>query len=253
MTIDLNCDLGESFGAYKIGNDEAIMPYISSANIACGFHAGDPLTIEKTIQLALKYDVGIGAHPGYPDMEGFGRREMRLSHEELRASILYQVGAVKSMAEASGGRLQHVKPHGALYNLAAIDIEIAKIIAKTIKEIDESIVLVGLSGSELIRAAKEIGITSASEVFADRAYNNNGTLVSRNLEGATIHDTKLVTHRTIKMIKQGIVETITGKIIPIQADTICIHGDNEKALEFVINLGRVFKDQGLTIKSFSKI
>jgi UPF0271 protein len=252
MIIDLNCDLGESFGTYTIGNDEAIMPYISSANIACGFHAGDPLTIEKTLKLALKYGVSIGAHPGYSDLEGFGRREMKLSQKELRASILYQVGAIKSMVETLGGNLQHVKPHGALYNLATVDTETAKIIAQTIKEIDKTLILVCLSGSELAKSAKEVGLAYASEVFADRAYNNDGTLVSRNLKGAIIHDTKQVIDRSIQMLKKGTVESITGEIISIQADTICIHGDNEKALEFVKSLRAAFIDHGIEIKSLRK-
>lgn len=252
MTIDLNCDLGESFGAYRIGNDEAIMSYISSANIACGFHAGDPRTIEKTITLALKNGVAIGAHPGYPDLEGFGRRSMNLSTPEIRSSILYQVGAIKSMAETLGGNLQHVKPHGALYNSASVDFEMAKVIAQTIKDIDKSLILVGLSGSALIKAAKEIGLQYASEVFADRAYNDNGTLVSRNIAGAVLHDTNAVIDRTIRMINEGFVESISGKMIAIQVDTICVHGDNEKALEFVKNLTSSFKEVSIELKSIGK-
>jgi len=232
MKIDLNCDMGESYGDNIVGNDEAVMPYITSANIACGFHGGDPLTIEKTIRLALKYGVAIGAHPGYNDLKNFGRQPMILSPDELRASILYQVGALKSMTETLGGKLRHVKPHGAMYNSAASDFDMAMVIAKAVRDIDSSLILVGLSQSELINAAKKVGLAHASEVFADRAYNDDGSLVSRNLPGAVIHDTKVMIDRVIRMVKESVVETVNGKIIPIQADTICVHGDNAVAVEF---------------------
>ncbi|OFY43583.1 MAG: lactam utilization protein LamB [Bacteroidetes bacterium GWF2_40_14] len=233
MKIDINCDMGESYGDIIVGNDEAIMPYITSANIACGFHGGDPLTIEKTILLALKHGVAIGAHPGYHDLKGFGRQPMTLTPGELRTSILYQVGALKSMTIALGGRLRHVKPHGAMYNSAASDFDMAMVIAKAVRDIDSSLILVGLSQSELINAAKKVGLAYASEVFADRAYNDDGSLVSRNLPGAVIHDTKVLIDRVIRMVRENVVESVSGKIIPIQADTICIHGDNEMAVEFV--------------------
>ncbi|MDP2424169.1 MAG: 5-oxoprolinase subunit PxpA, partial [Bacteroidales bacterium] len=225
-----------------------IMLYISSANIACGFHGGDPLTIEKTILSAIKYGVGIGAHPGYPDLEGFGRRPMILSSEELRAAMLYQVGAVKTIAEASGGKLQHVKPHGALYHAASTNFEMARVIAQAVKDIDSTLILVGLSQSELFRAAKEVGLAFASEFFADRAYNDDGSLVSRNLPGALLQDTQTVIDRVINMIKLKVVETISGKVIPVQAETICIHGDNEMAMSFAENLVLAFKNAGIVIK-----
>ncbi len=252
MEIDINCDLGESFGNYPVDNDQAIMPFISSANIACGFHAGDPVTIEKTIKSAIKHNVGIGAHPGYHDIEGFGRRPMKISNEELRASILYQVGAIKSMAEALGGKLQHVKPHGALYNAAATDFEMAKVIAHSIRMIDDSLTLICLSNSEMIRAAKEVGISYASEAFADRAYNDDGTLVSRNIPGAVLHNTDQVIDRVLQMITDKTVVTLSGSVIPIQADTICIHGDNEMALNFAQNLVSSFKLKGIRLKSIGK-
>ncbi len=232
MKIDINCDMGESYGDNIVGNDEAVMPFITSANIACGFHGGDPLTIEKTIRLALKHGVSIGAHPGYNDLKNFGRQPMNLTPDELRASVLYQVGALKSMTETLGGKLRHVKPHGAMYNSAASDFEMAMVIAKAVRDIDSSLILVGLSQSELINAAKKVGLAYASEVFADRAYNDDGSLVSRNLPGAVIHDTKVMIDRVIRMVKESVVETVNGKIIPIQADTICVHGDNAKAKEF---------------------
>lgn len=251
MYIDINSDLGENGGAGKRGNDDAIMPYISSANIACGFHAGDPLTIEKTIRLALENDVGIGAHPGYPDMEGFGRRPMRLSHEELRAMILYQTGAVKSMTEAAGGKMRHVKPHGALYNAAAKDFDMSMVIAEAVKDIDSSLILVGLSGSQMIKAARATGLPFVSEVFADRAYNDDGTLLSRDVPGALLHDTSIVIARAVRMIKEKVVVTISGKIVPIEADTICIHGDNEMAPAFVKMLAETLAQEGIGLRYFA--
>jgi UPF0271 protein len=252
MTIDINCDLGESFGIYKIGSDEAIMPFISSANIACGFHAGDPKTILNTVLLAIKNNVAIGAHPGYPDLEGFGRREMKLDNEEIRASILYQAGAIKSIAETCGGRLQHVKPHGALYNAASFDYNLAMVIAGTIKDIDSSLMLFGLAGSEMIRAAAAVGLAFASEFFADRAYNDDGTLVSRNLPGAVIIDTSKVVVRAVNVVNEKVVETISGKTISVNADTICIHGESKMALEHVQNLAKTFRSLGIDLLSIGK-
>ena len=248
MHIDINCDLGEMDPAAGPGNDEAIMPFISSVNIACGFHAGDPLTIEKTIRSAIRHVVSIGAHPGYPDREGFGRRPFEMSHEELRAMILYQAGAVKAMAEAAGARMRHVKPHGALYNTAATDYELSGVIARTVKELDPSLILVGQSGSQMIRAAREIGLACASEVFADRAYNDDGTLVARTIEGAVLHDTGLMIRRVIRMIREKEVMTVSGRIIPIDAETVCIHGDNESAAEFVSHLSEALKSEGISIR-----
>jgi UPF0271 protein len=252
MTIDINCDLGEGNMDLKTSVDEAIMPYITSANIACGFHAGDPVTMVRTLKSALKYGVSIGAHPGYSDKEGFGRKPITLSHQELRASILYQVCALKSMVETSGGKLKHVKPHGAMYNAAATDFEMATVIALAVKEIDRSLILIGLSGSQMIRAAMEIGLPFASEVFADRAYNDDGSLVSRNLPGAVLHDTGQVVDRAVKMIKEKAVVTISGKTIPLQADTICIHGDNDMAFEFAKSLVSAFRKNGIGLKSIGK-
>jgi UPF0271 protein len=247
MTIDVNCDLGESYGEYKIGNDEAIMPFITSANIACGFHAGDPVTICKTILLAIKNHVGVGAHPGYPDLVGFGRRSMKLSKEELRASILYQVGAIKSITETLGGKLQHVKLHGALYNEASSDFETAMIVARAVKDIDGSLILFGMAGSEMIRAALEVYLDCTSEFFADRSYNDDGTLVSRKHKDSVIHDTNQVVDRVVRMIKQNVVETISGKTIQMQAETVCIHGDNKMAPEFVKNLVSAFMENGIRL------
>ena len=248
MYIDINCDLGERDPTDKTGNDEALMPYISSVNIACGFHAGDPLTIEKTIRSAISHGVSIGAHPGYPDREGFGRRPVKMSSEELRAMILYQAGAVKAMAEAAGGKMRHVKPHGALYNTAAKDYEIAMVIAQAVKDLDNSLILVGQSGSQLIKAARETGLACASEVFADRAYNDDGTFVARDIPGSVLHDTGKMIDRVMRMIKEKVVETVSGKIIPVEADTICIHGDNETAAEFAKSLAEALKSAGIVMK-----
>lgn len=249
---DLNCDLGESFGAYDIGNDEAVMPFISSANIACGFHAGDPRIILKTIDMALRHGIGIGAHPGYPDLVGFGRRKMQMRKDELYAAVLYQTGALKSMTEAFGGTLQHVKPHGALYNTAAVNFEIAETIAEAVRKLDGSLILVCPAQSEMGRAAKAVGLAVACEVFADRAYNDDGTLVSRNIPGAVIHDPDELTERVIRFIEEQTVVSVSGKIIPIQADTICLHGDNEMALTFARNLNSLFQKKGVILKAMGK-
>ena len=248
MNIDINCDLGEMSLADGTGNDEAIMPFISSVNIACGFHAGDPLTIEQTVRSAIRNDVSIGAHPGYPDRENFGRKPMSMSQRELRAMILYQAGAVKAMAEAAGARMRHVKLHGALYNTAATDYIMSMNIVRAVKDLDSSLVLVGLSGSQLIRAARNAGLACASEVFADRAYNDDGTLVSRIVEGAVLHDTDLMIRRVIRMIREKVVESISGRLIPIEADTVCIHGDNETAPEFVKKLAEALRAEGIAVR-----
>lgn len=248
MYIDINCDLGEADPTTGPGNDEAIMPFISSASIACGFHAGDPLTMERTIRSAISHGVSIGAHPGYPDRENFGRRAMRMSHDELRAMILYQAGAVRAMTEAAGSRMRYVKPHGALYNTAATDYELSMAIVRAVQDLDNSLILVGQSGSQMIRAARDAGLPCLSEVFADRAYNDDGTLVARTVEGAVLHDTVLMVRRVIRMIGEKVVETVSGKLIPIEAETVCIHGDNEAAAEFVKKLAEVLKAEGIAIR-----
>ncbi|HSO77848.1 MAG TPA: 5-oxoprolinase subunit PxpA, partial [Bacteroidales bacterium] len=190
--------------------------------------------------------------PGYPDREGFGRRPVRMSHEELRALILYQAGAVKGITEAAGGKMQHVKPHGALYNAAATDYEMAAVIAQAVKDLDKTLTLVGLSGSELIRAARDAGLPCASEVFADRAYNDDGTLVSRSIGGAVLHDAATVIERAVRMITEKSVLSVTGKVIPIETDTVCIHGDNEMAAVFAENLAATLKKRGIKLKYYGK-
>ncbi len=243
LYIDLNCDLGESFGKYTIGNDEKVLKYVTSVNIACGFHAGDPVIMERTVKLAIEKGIAIGAHPGYPDLMGFGRRNMDISIHEARSYMIYQIGALKAFVESYGGKLQHVKPHGALYNMASVDYALAKALAEAVYDVDRELIFMGLANSTMTKAAKDTGLNVAHEVFADRAYNDDGTLVSRKLEGAVIHDTEVCVRRVLSMIKEGKVTSIDGTDIQIKADSICIHGDNSMALEFAKNLKKKLSEQ----------
>ena len=251
--VDLNSDLGESFGHYTIGNDEKIIPLVSSANIACGYHASDPVVMQKAIQSAKDASIQIGAHPGLPDLMGFGRRTMAVSPAEAKAYTLYQISALGGMCQANGMKLQHVKPHGALYNMAAKDYDLSLAICEAIKSYDPEIIVLGLSGSETIRAARDCGLKATSEVFADRAYEEDGTLVNRRKEGAVIHDEELAISRVVRMVTEGKVTAITGKDIPIQADSICVHGDGEKALLFVEKIRKTLKEQGIAIAPLKEI
>ena len=234
--IDINSDLGESFGAYTMGNDADVLRYVTSANIACGFHASDPLTMQKAVRQAKEAGVKIGAHPGYPDLVGFGRREMKVSPAELKAMVLYQVGALQAVCRAEGTKLHHVKPHGAMYNMAAKDEELADAIAQAVAAVDGSLTLVGLSGSCMKAAAEKQGLAFAAEVFADRAYEDDGSLVSRTKPGAMIEDEDLAIRRMLRLVKEGTVESIHGREIALQADTICVHGDSPKAVLFTKKL-----------------
>lgn len=245
--VDLNCDLGESFGPYTLGMDEEILPLISSANIACGFHASDPVTMERTVQLAEKNGVAIGAHPGLPDLVGFGRREMAVSPSEVKALVKYQIGALLSFTKEK--RLHHVKPHGALYNMAAKDFVLAAHIVEAIQEVDASLLLYGLANSELIIAAKKAGLAYKQEVFADRALQADGTLVPRSKPGAMIEDEDLAVNRVCTMVQTGKVEAINGKIIEIQADTICVHGDQPKAIAFVRKINQALTERKIQIQA----
>lgn len=233
MKIDLNCDLGESFGAYKLGLDDQVLPYISSANVACGFHASDPVVMDKTVVLAKDAGVAVGAHPGYPDLQGFGRRNMTIPPREVKAMVMYQIGALQAFCTAHGLKLQHVKPHGALYNMAGKDEALAMAVCEAIQAVDDSLILLGLSGSKMLEAADKIGLRSAREVFADRAYEEDGSLVARTKPGAMITDEGEAVARVIRMIREGRVTAVTGKDIPIRADSVCVHGDSPKALAFV--------------------
>ncbi len=232
-TIDLNCDLGESFGAYTLGMDAQVIPHISSANIACGFHAGDPLVMQNTVALCKQHGVAVGAHPGLPDLVGFGRRNMAITPQEAKAAVMYQIGALQAFCKAADVPLRHVKPHGALYNMAAKDAALAKAICEGIREIDAKLILLALSGSAMITAAKEMGLSCASEVFADRAYMPDGTLVPRSSPDAMIQDDQLAITRTVQMAIHGKVTALDGIDIAIEADSVCVHGDNAQALTFV--------------------
>lgn len=245
--VDLNSDIGESFGNYKLGLDEEVAKYISSANIACGWHAGDPMVMAKTVDIAVGENVAIGAHPGFPDLMGFGRRNMLVTKEEAKNYVKYQIGALWAFAKSNGAELQHVKAHGGLYNMAAKDPELAMAIAEAIYEVDKNLILMGLANSEMIKAGNAIGLKTANEVFADRAYNTDGTLVSRKLEGAMITDESLAISRVIRMVKEGKVEAINGEDIDIKADSICVHGDNPKAVEFVRTIRKALEEEGVQI------
>ncbi len=247
-TIDLNCDLGESYGAYHLGMDEEIIPLISSANVACGFHAGDFNTMAKTAKLCAESGISMGAHPGFPDLQGFGRRNMNLSPAEARNLITCQIGALYAFCRSAGVRLRHVKPHGALYNMAAKDPALAKAICQGIYSFDPSLILLGLSGSEMLKQAKEIGLPYAAEVFADRAYEDDGTLVARSKPGAMITDEDEAVARVIRMILEHKVTSINGKEIEICPDSVCVHGDSPKALLFVKKIRAALEAEGITIQ-----
>ncbi|MFW1733472.1 LamB/YcsF family protein [Acinetobacter sp. ULE_I001] len=250
MYVDLNSDLGESFGSWKMGNDEQILPVVSSANIACGFHAGDPLGILKTLQQAVRLDVTIGAHVSYPDLVGFGRRNMDLSQDELIADVLYQISALDGLAKVAGSKVQYVKPHGALYNTIAKDPVQAEAVIEAIKMYNPALVLVALAGSNLVAQARQAGLKVVSEAFADRAYNRDGSLVSRRLEGAVLHDAEFVAKRVVAMLKNGGVESIDGIFTPIQADTICLHGDTAGALEMSAAIKAELLKNDIQVRSF---
>jgi 5-oxoprolinase (ATP-hydrolysing) subunit A len=246
--VDLNCDLGESFGAFKIGKDEEIMPYISSANIACGFHAGDPTIMKQTVELASQFGVKIGAHPGFPDLAGFGRRNMNFSPEEIYTMVVYQIGALQAFVTAHGAKLHHVKPHGALYNMCALHSPLAEAVARAIKDVNPSLVLYGLANSELIKAGQKYSLKIAQEVFADRTYQADGTLTPRTEENALIKDDSLAILQTLKMVLENKVVSTTGDIVPIVADTICLHGDGEHALSFARKIRAALETEGIMVR-----
>lgn len=251
--VDLNCDMGESFGNYKIGQDEDIVSYITSANIACGFHASDPLVMQKTIALCKEAGVAPGAHPGFPDLVGFGRRQMKVSSGELTAMIIYQVGALKAFAEAAGLHLQHVKPHGAMYNMAGKDPVMAKAICEGIAAVDKNLILLGLSGSAFEEAAANAGLRFAREVFADRAYEEDGSLVVRGKDGAMITDEDEAVNRVVRMVKEHKVTSITGKDIEVNPDSICLHGDSPKAVLFAKKIRERLEKENITIAPIEQV
>ncbi len=248
--IDLNCDLGESFGAYTIGMDAQVIPYVNSANVACGFHAGDPPVMERTVALCKKYGAAVGAHPGFPDLQGFGRRRLKMSPAEVKACVQYQIGALGAFCDAQGVPLHHVKPHGALYNMAAKDRALADAIAAAVKESAPEAVLLGLSGSEMLKAAEAIGLRTASEVFADRGYRPDGSLVPRGEPGAMIEDEDEAIARVIRMVKEGRVTARDGSDIAIRPDSVCVHGDGPKALVFVQKISAALAAEGIKAAPF---
>ncbi|TZE82404.1 LamB/YcsF family protein [Calorimonas adulescens] len=253
FSVDLNSDVGESFGVYRIGMDREVLNYVTSANIACGYHAGDPLVMEKTVEMAVKNMVAIGAHPGYPDIMGFGRRELNVTPEEVKAYVKYQIGALYAFAVSKGVKLQHVKAHGAMYNMAVTDYGLAKAIAEAISEVDKDLIILAMAGSQMIEAARDAGIKAASEFFADRAYNDDGTLVSRGIPGSTIEDEELALERVIEAVEEGRVETITGRSISLKVDSICVHGDNPKALRLVKKIREGLEKNGINVVPLSRL
>lgn len=250
FSIDLNCDLGESYFEKKIGNDSEIIPFISSCNIACGMHGGDPMTIQTTIDLALKNNVNIGAHPSFPDLENFGRKYMSLSEEELKACLRFQIGAVNEMTKLRGGKLRHVKPHGALYNTAAKDAVLSRVIVDVIKEIDSELILLGMAGSEMQHVANEYNLPFVAEVFADRNYTDNGELVARSFGNAVIENEIEVSERCFKMVRDKTILSENLKEFHVDGKSICVHGDTFNAVNLVKSIHAKFDRNNIKIERF---
>ena len=251
MHIDINCDLGESFGDYVLGMDREVIPLVTSVNIACGMHAGDPCVMRRTVELATAAGVRMGAHPGYPDLQGFGRRNMSLLADEAAAYVTYQIGALQAFIRAAGGEMQHVKLHGALYNRAAGKRKTAEMVCRAIKAAAPEATVMCLSGSLMLEIAQTMGLATAAEVFADRAYNEDGTLVSRRLPGSVIHSPDQAVQQALRMVLRGRVRCMSGKEIPIRADSICVHGDNPSALMMIRQLRTAFEAAGVDVRALS--
>ncbi len=248
--IDLNSDMGESFGAYKLGMDEAVIQHITSANIACGWHAGDPLVMDRTVKMAVEFGVGVGAHPGYPDLLGFGRRNMDCTLEEVQKYLIYQIGALQAFCKINGTKLQHVKPHGALYLMAVENEEIARAVAEAIVSVNPELLYVALAGAKgefMSRIGQEVGLKVVYEAFADRAYTPDGTLVSRRQPGAVIKDPEEVSERALRMAKDGIVIAVDGTSIPLEAQTLCVHGDTPSAVDLVKKIRETLESDGVLV------
>lgn len=250
MNIDLNSDLGESFGAWRMGDDAAMLGIVSSANVACGFHAGDPAGILQTLRRARENGVTVGAHVAYPDLAGFGRRPMDVASADLRADVIYQIGALKGLATAAGTTVRYVKPHGALYNTIAQDERQAQDVIAAIREIDAGLVLVALAGSPLVGWAKAQGLRVVAEAFADRAYESDGSLVSRRKPGSVLHDPQEVATRMLRLAREGVVTAIDGSTVRIEADSICVHGDSPGAVEMAREVRGLLEREGVAIRSF---
>lgn len=251
MQIDLNADVGESFGAYTLGHDADLIPLITSANVACGFHAGDPGVMRATVALARQHGVAVGAHPGFPDLVGFGRRELKATPKEVEDAVAYQIGALAGIAATEGLRLQHVKAHGALYNMAARDAGLADAIARATAAVDRSLILLGLPGSQLVAAGRRAGLRTASEAFADRAYQPDGALVPRSQSGAVIEDADTVVRRAIAMARERVVIAVDGSRVAIDVDTICVHGDTPGAAALARRIRDALADAGVEVASLT--
>jgi len=254
-TIDLNCDMGESFGAYKLGMDEKVIQYITSANIACGWHAGDPLVMDITVKMAADNGVGVGAHPGYPDLMGFGRRSMDCTTDEIRRYAIYQIGALQAFCKVHGTRLSHVKPHGALYTAAVVDEEVARAVAEAIVSVDPDLLYVALAGAKgemVTQIGKEVGLKVVYEAFPDRAYTPEGNLLSRRLPGAVIKEPGKVADRALRMAKEGVVIAVDGTAVSLEAQTLCIHGDTSIAVDLVRNIHETLEKEGVSVQPMKK-
>lgn len=249
MQIDLNGDVGESFGAYEIGHDAALIPILTSANIACGFHAGDPGVMRATVALAREHGTAVGAHPGFPDLVGFGRREIKATPREVEDLVAYQIGALAAIAAAQGVRLAHVKPHGALYNMAARDVDLANAIARAIAAVDSSLKLFGLPGSKSLEAAQRYRVLAVAEAFADRAYRRDGSLVPRNEPDAVIDDEEAVVTRAVGIARQRMVTAADGTHIALDVQTLCVHGDTSGAAVLALRIRNALSDAGIEVKA----
>lgn len=250
-TIDLNSDLGESFGQWSMGDDAAMLDIVTSANVACGFHAGDPAGILGTLKAAAAKGVTIGAHVAYPDLVGFGRRNMDIASDELTADVIYQIGALQALATAAGTAVRYVKPHGALYNTIAHDTRQALAVIEAIRAVDARLVLVALAGSPLIELARREGLTCIAEAFADRAYTPQGTLVSRREPGAVLHDAEQVAQRMLRLVQSGEVEAIDGSVTRVEADSICVHGDSPGAIQMAREVRQLLEQSGVSLQAFA--
>jgi UPF0271 protein len=246
--IDINCDMGESFGAYKLGRDQEVMDYISSANVACGWHAGDPMVMEQTVRLAKEKGVAVGAHPGYPDLMGFGRRRMDLSFDEIENYMLYQLGALYAFARAHGLPLQHIKAHGALGNLAFVNLEASKAVARAALRFSREVIFVALTGTVMVQAAKEVGVRFAEEAYADRVYNPDGTLQSRKIPGSVIHDPEKAARQALTIVREGYVMAHDGSRVKVKPETLCVHGDTPTALLILQKIREELRQASIAVK-----
>lgn len=252
LSIDLNCDMGESFGAWKMGHDEDVLPFVTSANIACGFHAGDPSVMRKTVRAALKHNVALGAHPGLPDLMGFGRRTIDLTPQSAYDMVVVQVGAMAGVAASQGARLNHVKAHGALYNMAVKNTELARALAQAVYDVDRGLIFFGLASSTMVEVAREIGLTVAEEVFADRTYQSDGSLTPRSRPEAMIVDSQVSIQQVLRMVREQKVRSVQGDDVAVHAGTLCIHGDQPGAVEFAKAIRAALKAEDIAVKAVAR-